>query len=60
VRITASWALANLCDALRYRVDDRSFEGLKTTSQVVDALIECALRLTEDGDKVIKIVPNIF
>ncbi|CAB80476.1 hypothetical protein [Arabidopsis thaliana] len=52
VRITASWALANLCDALRYRVDDRSFEGLKTTSQVVDALIECALRLTEDGDKI--------
>jgi hypothetical protein len=30
VRITASWALANLCDALRYRVDDRSFEGTST------------------------------
>ncbi|XP_010496646.1 PREDICTED: putative uncharacterized protein DDB_G0272456 isoform X2 [Camelina sativa] len=52
VRITASWALANVCDSLRYRVDERSFEGLSTTSQVVDALIECALRLTEDGDKV--------
>ncbi|XP_010436900.1 PREDICTED: HEAT repeat-containing protein 6 isoform X2 [Camelina sativa] len=52
VRITASWALANVCDSLRYRVDERSFEGLNTTSQVLDALIQCALRLTEDGDKV--------
>ncbi|KFK23021.1 hypothetical protein AALP_AAs74321U000100, partial [Arabis alpina] len=52
VRITASWALANVCDSLRYRVDDMSFEGSKTTSQVVDSLIECSLRLTEDGDKV--------
>ncbi|XP_024004640.1 uncharacterized protein LOC18029060 isoform X2 [Eutrema salsugineum] len=53
VRITASWALANVCEALRYRVDGRSFEvGSNTTSLVVDALIECALRLTEDADKV--------
>ncbi|CAH2051102.1 unnamed protein product [Thlaspi arvense] len=52
VRITASWSLANLCEALRYRIGDRSFEGSNTTSQVVDTLIECALRLTEDGDKV--------
>ncbi|KAJ4913193.1 ARM repeat superfamily protein [Raphanus sativus] len=52
VRVTSSWALANVCEALRYRVDDRSFEGSNTTSQVVDSLIECALRLTEDGDKV--------
>ncbi|KAL1220751.1 hypothetical protein V5N11_035550 [Cardamine amara subsp. amara] len=47
VRITASWALANVCDSLRYHVD-----GSTTNSQVVDTLIECALRLTEDGDKV--------
>lgn len=52
VRVTSSWALANVCEALRYRVNDRSFEGSNTTSQVVDSLIECALRLTEDGDKV--------
>ncbi|KAF8114014.1 hypothetical protein N665_0043s0084 [Sinapis alba] len=52
VRVTASWALANVCEALRYHVNDRSFEGSNTTSQVVDSLIECALRLTEDGDKV--------
>uniref|UniRef100_A0A1J3DAH3 HEAT repeat-containing protein 6 n=1 Tax=Noccaea caerulescens TaxID=107243 RepID=A0A1J3DAH3_NOCCA len=52
VRITASWALANVCDSLRYHVDDGSFEGSNTTSQVVDTLIDCALRLTEDGDKV--------
>ncbi|WZZ25834.1 hypothetical protein YC2023_009235 [Brassica napus] len=52
VRVTASWALANVCEALRYRVNDTSFGGSNTTSQVVDSLIECALRLTEDGDKV--------
>lgn len=52
VRVTASWALANVCEALRYRVNYTSVEGSNTTSQVVDSLIECALRLTEDGDKV--------
>ncbi|CAN6914804.1 unnamed protein product [Brassica oleracea] len=52
VRVTASWALANVCEALRYRVNDTSFGGSNTTSQFVDSLIECALRLTEDGDKV--------
>ncbi|CAN8276875.1 unnamed protein product [Cochlearia groenlandica] len=77
VRITASWALANVCEALCYRINDMPFEGINpdvilldsdtsfkitfpfspfvgsnTTSQVVDVLIECALRLTEDGDKV--------
>ncbi|CAH8317896.1 unnamed protein product [Eruca vesicaria subsp. sativa] len=52
VRVTSSWALANVCEALRYHVSDRSFEGSNTNSQVVDSLIECALRLTEDGDKV--------
>ncbi|KAJ0251434.1 hypothetical protein HA466_0123860 [Hirschfeldia incana] len=52
VRVTSSWALANVCEALRYRVNDRSYEGSNTTSQVADSLIECALRLTEDGDKV--------
>ncbi|KAL0727009.1 hypothetical protein Bca4012_023102 [Brassica carinata] len=53
VRVTASWALANVCEALRYHVNDSSFEvGSNTTSEVVDSLIECALRLTEDGDKV--------
>nr|VDC75169.1 unnamed protein product [Brassica rapa] len=53
VRVTASWALANVCEALRYRVNYTSVEvGSNTTSQVVDSLIEYALRLTEDGDKV--------
>lgn len=84
MRVTSSWALANVCEALRYRVNDRSFEGINaeviirhcynfwiftfsffslvgsnTTSQVVDSLIECALRLTEDGDKVMRIAPYI-
>lgn len=28
VRVTASWALANVCEALRYRVNDTSFGGI--------------------------------
>lgn len=28
MRIMTSWALANVCDALDYSVDDSSFEGI--------------------------------
>ncbi|XP_010529876.1 PREDICTED: HEAT repeat-containing protein 6 isoform X2 [Tarenaya hassleriana] len=52
VRITSSWALANICDSLRYCVSDESFQGSNKSIQYLDMLIECALRLTEDGDKV--------
>ncbi|KAI3924539.1 hypothetical protein MKX01_037979 [Papaver californicum] len=54
VRITASWALANICDALRHRASDLEefSEGLRTDSQRIDLLADCALRLTKDNDKI--------
>ncbi|XP_064972481.1 uncharacterized protein LOC135616794 isoform X3 [Musa acuminata AAA Group] len=55
VRITASWALANICDALRHRATeldlDRS-EGEIRLSDSISLLVESALRLTKDGDKI--------
>ncbi|XP_058197735.1 uncharacterized protein LOC131313432 isoform X2 [Rhododendron vialii] len=56
VRITASWALANMCDSLRHCIDavtsKRSYVDSKVTSQLIARSIECALRLTADGDKI--------
>lgn len=56
VRITASWALANICDSLRHCIDavtsKRSSVDSKATSQLIARSIECALRLTMDGDKI--------
>lgn len=54
VRITASWALANICDAIRHCVRVLHFGQMDSNSnpQFIVSLSECALRLTEDGDKV--------
>ncbi|XP_058787252.1 uncharacterized protein LOC131661663 isoform X2 [Vicia villosa] len=54
VRITASWALANICDAIRHCVRILHFGQMdsNTNPQFIISLSECALRLTEDGDKV--------
>ncbi|MCH84296.1 HEAT repeat-containing protein, partial [Trifolium medium] len=54
VRITASWALANICDAIRHCVRILHFGQMDSNSnpQFIVSLSECALRLTEDGDKV--------
>ncbi|XVF12805.1 hypothetical protein REPUB_Repub08aG0151600 [Reevesia pubescens] len=55
VRIPASWALANICDSLRHFVDDfplKQSTDSDTNYQLVELLIECALRLTKDGDKI--------
>ncbi|CAN4112972.1 unnamed protein product [Withania somnifera] len=53
VRITASWALANICDALRHHVDVHGFEKFSSvSSQFISLLIDCALQLTNDNDKV--------
>ncbi|KAJ4711744.1 HEAT repeat-containing protein 6 [Melia azedarach] len=55
VRITASWALANICDSLRHCVDDFPFKpsaDSNANSQLMESLTECALRLTKDGDKI--------
>ncbi|XVE64543.1 hypothetical protein DITRI_Ditri07aG0108700 [Diplodiscus trichospermus] len=52
VRIPASWALANICDSLRRFIDDFTSIDSVTSSQLVELLTECALRLTKDGDKI--------
>ncbi|KAH6556049.1 hypothetical protein KP509_1Z208300 [Ceratopteris richardii] len=50
VRITASWALANLCDSLRCTSEEKNVElSAGMTFQVV---AECAMRLSKDNDKV--------
>ncbi|KAJ6950730.1 hypothetical protein NC651_004412 [Populus alba x Populus x berolinensis] len=55
VRITASWALANICDSLRHCIDEfplKKYTGSNTNPQLMAFLTERALRLTEDGDKI--------
>ncbi|KAF7828083.1 HEAT repeat-containing protein 6 isoform X1 [Senna tora] len=52
VRITASWALANICDAIRHCVSYLPSGCTGSNSQLIISLSECALRLTKDGDKV--------
>ncbi|XP_077233476.1 ARM repeat superfamily protein isoform X2 [Tasmannia lanceolata] len=56
VRITASWALANICDSLRHRASDLHLDkcssGPNAYSGSISLLAECALRLTKDGDKI--------
>lgn len=55
VRITASWALANICDSIRHCVDDFQPKQCKDSdadSSLIGLLIECALHLTKDGDKI--------
>lgn len=55
MRITASWALANICDSLRHCIDEfplKKYTGSNTNPQLVAFLTECALRLTDDGDKI--------
>lgn len=56
VRITASWALANICDSLRHCINgftsERCLVDLKDCSQLTSLLIDCSLRLTRDNDKI--------
>ncbi|XP_072966428.1 uncharacterized protein [Typha angustifolia] len=54
VRITATWALANICDSLRHKAAELHIEGSAgvITGSTVSLLVECALRLTKDGDKI--------
>ncbi|XP_040872514.1 HEAT repeat-containing protein 6 isoform X3 [Glycine max] len=53
VRITASWALANICDAICHsdRILPYGQMGSNSNTQVIVSLSECALHLTKDGDK---------
>ncbi|XP_065858384.1 uncharacterized protein [Euphorbia lathyris] len=55
VRITASWALANICDSLRHCINDFPLENttdLNANPRIMELLVECALRLAKDGDKI--------
>ncbi|KAF8379868.1 hypothetical protein HHK36_027333 [Tetracentron sinense] len=56
VRITASWALANICDSLSRNTSDFPLESCsadpKMNSRSIALLADCALRLTKDGDKI--------
>ncbi|KAL5551204.1 hypothetical protein UlMin_001380 [Ulmus minor] len=55
VRITASWALANICDSIRHCIDTCASKGSTDYSpipQLVAKLTDCALRLSNDGDKI--------
>ncbi|XP_071917931.1 uncharacterized protein [Coffea arabica] len=56
VRITASWALANICDSLRHCVDLPSFTSgsgdSKGSSELISILINSALHLSKDNDKI--------
>ncbi|XP_042459639.1 HEAT repeat-containing protein 6-like isoform X1 [Zingiber officinale] len=55
VRITASWALANICDALRHRETELISvicEDETTHRDSISLLVESALRLTKDSDKI--------
>ncbi|KAJ8768399.1 hypothetical protein K2173_021552 [Erythroxylum novogranatense] len=52
VRITASWAMANICDSLRLFVHDFPVTMSAANKEVLIVLTECALHLTKDGDKV--------
>ncbi|KAL9669384.1 hypothetical protein QQ045_006931 [Rhodiola kirilowii] len=51
VRIASSWALANICDSLRYFVSMDCNSG-QSSDDLMASVIECALRLAKDGDKV--------
>jgi hypothetical protein len=54
VRVTASWALANLCSCIRFKAlevyIDTSAGVLNKSS--ISLLVEIALRLVKDGEKV--------
>ncbi|KAG1360788.1 putative HEAT repeat-containing protein 6 [Cocos nucifera] len=55
VRITASWALANICDSFRHKATELCLDnsaGEVTDSKCISLLAESALRLTKDGDKI--------
>ncbi|XP_021667180.2 uncharacterized protein LOC110655247 isoform X3 [Hevea brasiliensis] len=55
VRITSSWAFANICDSLRHCINDFPLDKLSDSNantQLMEFLADCALRLTKDGDKI--------
>ncbi|KAF0900376.1 hypothetical protein E2562_031574 [Oryza meyeriana var. granulata] len=52
VRITASWALANLCSSIRFRALDSNPSAGVLDKSAISLLVEIALCLAKDGEKV--------
>ncbi|KAL8459743.1 hypothetical protein ACS0TY_037015 [Phlomoides rotata] len=56
VRITASWALANICDSLSHFLDElhagRCSIEYRKSSEFISLLVDSGLRLARDNDKV--------
>uniref|UniRef100_I1QFQ3 DUF4042 domain-containing protein n=1 Tax=Oryza glaberrima TaxID=4538 RepID=I1QFQ3_ORYGL len=52
VRITASWALANLCSSIRFRALGTNPSAGVLDKSAISLLVEIALRLAKDGEKV--------
>ncbi|GFP81254.1 heat repeat-containing protein 6 [Phtheirospermum japonicum] len=53
VRITASWALANICDSLSHCMDAlHAGKEARKSSELVSLLVDSSLRLARDNDKV--------
>ncbi|KAK6115494.1 hypothetical protein DH2020_007763 [Rehmannia glutinosa] len=56
VRVTASWALANICDSLSHCIDalhaGRGSIEFRKSSGFISLLVDSALRLARDNDKV--------
>lgn len=54
VRITASWALANLCSSIRFRALELHTDASAGVldKPTISLLVEIALRLAKDGEKV--------
>ncbi|KAK9742008.1 hypothetical protein RND81_03G142900 [Saponaria officinalis] len=51
VRITASWAMANICDAFSHCVPVSSLD-MEANFRLLKSLLECSLQLARDGDKI--------
>uniref|UniRef100_J3MQE8 DUF4042 domain-containing protein n=1 Tax=Oryza brachyantha TaxID=4533 RepID=J3MQE8_ORYBR len=52
VRVTASWALANLCSSIRFRALGTNPSAGVLDKSAIPLLVEIALRLAKDGEKV--------
>ncbi|KAF2313562.1 hypothetical protein GH714_011735 [Hevea brasiliensis] len=61
VRITSSWAFANICDSLRHCINDFPLDKLSDSNantRLMEFLADCALRLTKDGDKLLMVTDS--
>ncbi|KAL8109553.1 uncharacterized protein LOC141672065 isoform X2 [Apium graveolens] len=58
VRIASAWAIANICDSVRHSLGGCTTRcsiaklDARWSSELIPLLIDCAMRLTKDGDKI--------